>query len=188
MPFRLNGKLLSPDRAFEHNGFSYPSNWLRLATWEEKQAIGIEEVAEEPVYDQRFFWGYDQEGMLIPKDLDELKQLHVAEVKRTAGLLLAETDWMVVRQMDAGVEMPLKVKEERTLIRQKADEKEQALLLVEDVPALAELCQSQEFAMWLPMPVIEEPVAEESTVEEVVAEEPVAEEVVAEEPLIDETK
>jgi hypothetical protein len=66
--FILDGKPLSPDRAFTHDGIQYPANWLRLSTLEEKEAIGITEVPDPPIYDQRFYWGYDQDGQLIPKD------------------------------------------------------------------------------------------------------------------------
>ena len=52
----LDGKPLSYDRAFTHDGIQYPANWLRLASWEEKSAIGITEVPNPPYYDQRFYW------------------------------------------------------------------------------------------------------------------------------------
>ena len=39
--FILDGKPLSPDNAFTHDGINYPANWLRLATPEEREAIGI---------------------------------------------------------------------------------------------------------------------------------------------------
>ena len=52
----LDGKPLSYDRAFTHNGIQYPANWLRLTSLEEKEAIGIQEVPDPPIYDQRFYW------------------------------------------------------------------------------------------------------------------------------------
>ena len=69
---KLDGKTLKYDRAFTHNGISYPANWLRLTTLTEKQAIGIVEVADTPreTWDQRFWWGPSN-----PKDLDQLKTL-----------------------------------------------------------------------------------------------------------------
>ncbi len=44
--FMLDGKVLQVDTAFVHAGFSYPSNWLRLTTLAEKEAIGITEVPD----------------------------------------------------------------------------------------------------------------------------------------------
>lgn len=45
--FLLNGNPLQIDTAFKDaDGNSYPANWLRLTTLEEKQAIGITEVPD----------------------------------------------------------------------------------------------------------------------------------------------
>ena len=50
----------------------YPANWLRLSTLEEKQAIGITEVADPVAYDDRFYWGVDN-----PKLLDDREESNV---------------------------------------------------------------------------------------------------------------
>ena len=55
MAFKLDGKTLPTDVAFTSNGINYPSNWLRLTTLSEKQAIGISEVADPTPYDGRFY-------------------------------------------------------------------------------------------------------------------------------------
>ena len=47
----LNNKSLSYDRAFTHDGIQYPANWLRLSSLEERNALGITEVADDPTYD-----------------------------------------------------------------------------------------------------------------------------------------
>ena len=70
--FILDGKPLSPDVAFTHDGIQYPANWLRLVSTEEREAIGITEEPDPAAYDQRFYWGYDAEGNLIPKDHAQL--------------------------------------------------------------------------------------------------------------------
>ena len=57
MAFTLDGKPLAVDVAFSHNDINYPANWLRLSTADEKTALGITEVADDPVYDSRFYWG-----------------------------------------------------------------------------------------------------------------------------------
>ena len=68
--FILDGKPLSPDRAFTtSDGTQYPANWLRLATPAQRAAIGITEQPDAPTWDQRFYWGPD-----LPKDLDQLKE------------------------------------------------------------------------------------------------------------------
>jgi hypothetical protein len=54
--FLLNGQPLQIDTPFEVDGTHYPANWLRLTSLEEKQAIGITEVADPEPYDDRFYW------------------------------------------------------------------------------------------------------------------------------------
>ena len=105
--FILDGKPLSPDVAFTANGIQYPANWLRLASPEEREATGITEVPDPPVYDQRFYWGYDADGQLIPKDHAQLVEQWTQQTRTTAGTLLTPTDWMVVRKVDNGTEIPL---------------------------------------------------------------------------------
>lgn len=99
--FMLDNKPLPLDTGFTHNGTSYPANWLRLNSIEERNAIGITEVADPEAYDDRFYWGVDN-----PKDLDDLKTLWVSQIKDTAGKLLAQTDWMVIRKMERSVDIP----------------------------------------------------------------------------------
>jgi hypothetical protein len=74
---------------------------LRLTSIEEKNAIGITEVADPEPYDDRFYWGVDN-----PKDLDGLKEYWVRQIKDTAGKLLAQTDWMVIRKIERSVDIP----------------------------------------------------------------------------------
>jgi hypothetical protein len=99
--FLLNGNPLPIDTQFEVNGTTYPQNWLRLTSIEEKNAIGITEVADPEPYDDRFYWGVDN-----PKDLDGLKTLWTAQVKDTANKLLSQTDWMIIRKVERNVDIP----------------------------------------------------------------------------------
>ena len=57
MAFKLNGSPLAVDVPFTVGDINYPANWLRLSTADEKTALGITEVADDPVYDSRFYWG-----------------------------------------------------------------------------------------------------------------------------------
>ena len=41
MAYYIGDKKIRQDRPFKHNGIQYPSNWLRLSTPEDKQAIGM---------------------------------------------------------------------------------------------------------------------------------------------------
>lgn len=107
--FILDGQPLNPDLPFEHDGIQYPANWLRLATPEERQAIGITEVPDYPRPDDRFYWvtqNPDGTYTAIPKDLNQLKADWSKQIDATAYSLLLPSDWMVVRRAEDGAPIP----------------------------------------------------------------------------------
>ena len=63
--FMLDNKPLPLDTGFTHNGTSYPANWLRLNSIEERNAIGITEVADPEAYD---------DAEMFDKAYNEIKQ------------------------------------------------------------------------------------------------------------------
>ncbi len=71
MSFLIDGKPLAVDTPFtDADGNSYPSNWLRLSTAEDKARIGITEVADEDTnFDNRFYWSKD-----LPKALEDKEE------------------------------------------------------------------------------------------------------------------
>lgn len=150
----LDGKTLQYDRAFTHNGMSYPANWLRLTTLEEKQRIGITEVPD-PVrqtWDQRFYWGVDN-----PKDHTGLVDLWVSKVKEIAGSLLAPSDWYVTRNAENGSAIPQDVLDRRAEIRTYSNTKETAIRATTTTAELAAYVTSAAFSEWEPPVVVEEP-------------------------------
>lgn len=160
--FILDGKTLSPDVPFSHDGVNYPANWLRLSTLEEKEAIGITEVPDPPSYDQRFYWGYDADGNLIPKDHAQLVTQWSDQTRTTAGTLLLPTDWMVVRQVDNGTEMPLDWKLWRELIRSQTGTKIAAIEATTTTDQLAAYITGPDYPTWAsdpsqPLPPVEDP-------------------------------
>jgi hypothetical protein len=67
--FLLNGKPLAVDTPFQIDGTSYPANWLRLTSLEEKNAVGITEVPDvTETYDSRFYWGVDNPKLLNDRE------------------------------------------------------------------------------------------------------------------------
>ena len=163
---KLDGKTLQYDRAFSHEGISYPANWLRLTTLEEKQAIGI---TEEPnltlSWDQRFYWGADN-----PKDHTGLVDLWVSKVKDTAGSLLAPSDWYVTRNAENGSAIPQDVLDRRAEIRTYSNTKETAIRDTTSTEELAAYVTSAAFSEWEP-PVVEPPVVDEEPSETIAEEE-----------------
>ena len=132
---KLDGKTLQYDRAFTNNGISYPANWLRLTTLEEKQAIGIVEVADNTQsWDQRFYWGVDN-----PKDLDELKTNWKAQQTDYAASVLSQSDWRVVKAKETGTNIPSTWKTYRAAVRTACNTRQTEIDACSDVPALKEL-------------------------------------------------
>jgi hypothetical protein len=148
--FTLDGKPLALDRAFSHDGVQYPRTWLHLASPQERAAIGIVEVADAPFYDQRFAWGYTEEGSLIWKDHEQLVKQWVSAVKATAGTLMAPTDWLITRASDPSSDKPVPewALDERAAIRFKSDEKEAAIEATTSTEELAAYLTSSAFSSW----------------------------------------
>jgi hypothetical protein len=162
--FILDGKPLSPDVAFTHDGIQYPANWLRLATPEERSAIGITEEPDPQPYDQRFYWGYDAEGNLIPKDHAQLVEQWSQQTRTTAGTLLQPTDWMIIRQADNGVEADPAIKTWREDIRLATGDKITAIEATTTTDELAAYITGADYPVWPsqdPAPVADTPVGNE---------------------------
>ena len=156
--FILNGKSLSPDSPFTTpNGTQYPARWLRLSTPQQREAIGITEAPDEIPHDQRYFWGYDQEGNLIPKQLEDeivtpedgepytqtgLKTQHIRQTKETANSLLQPTDWYITRNFERNIEVPVGIVSYRAEVLAVSEEREALIELVTTVEELKSLYES----------------------------------------------
>ena len=158
MAFLLNGKPLAVDVAFKtSDGTQYPANWLRLSTADEKTALGITEVADDPVYDSRFYWGdgtakslidvneVDENGdPVLDENGDQLVTLGVksvlkAQEKVTAGSLLAKYDWYVVRKAEKSTAIPTAITTYRDGVRTACDTREKEIDACSDTAALVTL-------------------------------------------------
>lgn len=115
--FKLNNQPIGLDQPFTtEDGTQYPANWLRLASPEERAAIGITEVADPEAYDGRFYWGVNapkqlEDETITPEQGDAyvqkgLKSHWINQVKDTAGKLLAVTDWMELRKLSRNIDVP----------------------------------------------------------------------------------
>jgi len=173
MPFKLGTKTIPLDTPFTHNDIQYPANWIRLATEEDKSAIGLVWEADAVRYDDRFYWDgninnpkaledkleVDENGNpLYVKVLDKtdpqnpvmvdsterlvtkgLKSNFISQVKTTAGSILAQTDWMVIRKAERNVDIPTSVATYRASVVAKATELETAISAVTTVEQLIAL-------------------------------------------------
>ena len=158
MAFKLDGSPLAVDVAFKtSDGTQYPANWLRLSTADEKTALGITEVADDPVYDSRFYWGdgtaktltdtneVDENGdPLLDENGDQVVTLGVksvlkAQEKATAGSLLAKYDWYVVRKAEKSIAIPTAITTYRDGVRTACNTRETEIDACADTAALVTL-------------------------------------------------
>ena len=160
MPYKLDGKTLPLDRAFDHDGIQYPAGWLRLSTADDRVAIGItwEPDPAKPSWDQRFYWGVDN-----PKDHAQLQELWIGKTKEIAGSLLNQFDWYVVRQAETGKAIPQEVLDYRAAVRTQSDNREVMINGTADTDALAAVITSDFGGMfpWPRSPFEPEPIADE---------------------------
>ena len=157
MAFKLDGKPLAVDVAFTHKDIQYPANWLRLSTAKEKKDLGITEVADDPVYDSRFYNSdgtaktltdtneVDENGNpLLDENGDQVVTLGVKSIlklkeKATAGSLLAKYDWYVVRKYETSKAIPTEIKTYRTAVRTACATRETEIDNCADTAALVTL-------------------------------------------------
>jgi hypothetical protein len=171
--FLLNGKHLPEGTSFyDANGTQYPPQWLNQSTEEQKLAIGITWVVDPIPFDTRFYWDTDlpkaledklevkEDGTPLYKQVYDkttesmvdtteqvvtkgLKSNFISQIKDTAGKLLAQTDWYVVRKAERNVDIPANIVTKRATIVTEADKLETAISNVTTVEALIEVLNAQ---------------------------------------------
>ena len=170
--YKLNGKPLTLDRPFTVDGTQYPSNWLRMASEADKAALGITWEADPVTPDYRFYWSEGNPKALEDKEESDeqgnpmyvqeydaatesmvdtterlvtkgLKSQWVAQVKDTAGKMLASTDWMVIRKAERDVPIDADVVAKRAAILAEANRLEAAISACADVDALITVVSAQ---------------------------------------------
>jgi len=157
MAFKLDGKPLAVDVPFTHGDVHYPANWLRLSTAQEKKDLGITEVADDPVYDSRFYWGNGTAKTLTDTNMVDsngdplldlngnqmialgVKSVLKAQEKATAGSLLAKYDWYVVRKAEKSIAIPTAITTYRDGVRTACSTRETEIDSCSDTAALVTL-------------------------------------------------
>ena len=72
----LNDKPYVIDTPFtDINGTQYPANWYRLATQEQRTAVGFTEIPDPPPIDERFYY-INTDGTVTQKPLDQCKNYY----------------------------------------------------------------------------------------------------------------
>ena len=122
-----------------------------------KIALGITEVADDPVFDSRFYWGdgtaktltdtneVDENGdPVLDENGDQVVTLGVksvlkAQEKVTAGTLLAKYDWYVVRKAEKSTAIPTAITTYRDGVRTACNTRETEIDACADTAALVTL-------------------------------------------------
>ena len=166
MAFLLNGNPLAVDVPFTAGNINYPANWLRLATADEKTAIGITEIEDPKVYDSRFYNSDGSEKSIedynqyYEKDAEDgsykkgdaikdsegnvivfkgVKSVLKANEKAMANSMLSKYDWYVVRKAEKGTEIPSSITTYRDAVRTACATRESEITACADTAALVTL-------------------------------------------------
>ena len=127
MTWTLNNTIIREGRGWtDDNGIQHPTSWGRWSD-AEKQAAGLVWKDDPKPYDNRFYWDADTPKALedVPA-VDEdgaqvitegLKSQQIKTLKAQANGLLEPTDWLVVRKMETGEDMPADVIAYRQAVR-----------------------------------------------------------------------
>jgi hypothetical protein len=92
------------------------------------------------VYDKTTESMVDTTEQVVTKGL---KSNFISQIKQTAGSLLAQTDWYVVRKAERNVDIPANIVTKRATIVTEADRLETAISNVTTVEALIEVLNAQ---------------------------------------------
>jgi len=114
------------------------NNPKELADREEVDAEGNPMWVQ--VYDAATESMVDSDERLVAKGL---KSQWIAQVKDTAGKMLAATDWMVIRKAERDVAIPADVVAKRAAILTEAERLETAIVACDNVEALIAVVQNQ---------------------------------------------
>ena len=140
MPWKYSGRIIRVGKAWtDNNGTQYPAVWNNLSA-DEKAAIGLTWEDEVAAHDNRFYWGRNADGSLIPRSLTDvnevdadgnpvndadgnqlvtlgLKSNATALAKTQAAGQLAPYDWYVTRKSEKSTAIPSTVSTYRDAVR-----------------------------------------------------------------------
>jgi hypothetical protein len=164
MAWYYNDRIIRIGRKWmDDNGTKYLYTWCDTMDADAKTAAGLTWVDDPEPFDGRFYWGRNEDGTLIPKNIDDvnevdengdplldedgeqvvtkgLKSNAIELVKTQAGGLLAPTDWMVIKATEvADYTVPKDVLTYRAAVRTASNNIEAAINAVTDLDSFMAL-------------------------------------------------
>ncbi len=140
MPWKYSGRIIRVGKAWtDNNGTQYPAVWNNLSA-DEKAAIGLTWEDEVAAHDNRFYWGRNADGSLIPRSLTDINEVDedgnpvndadgnqlvtlglksnaIALAKTQAAGQLAPYDWYITRKSEKSTAIPSAVSTYRDAVR-----------------------------------------------------------------------
>lgn len=163
MPWKYSGRIIRVGKAWvDNNGTQYPAVWSNYSA-DEKAAIGLTWEDEVAAHDNRFYWGRDSDGELIPRSLTDvnevdkddkpildtegnqvvtkgLKTIAIETAKAQAASLLAPHDWQVIKATEVeSYSVPSSVTTYRAAVRTASNNIETAITNAADLAAFMAL-------------------------------------------------
>jgi len=142
---------LQPGQQLFVDGVDYGFNWLIALDSTRLAQLGVQEVVNTPMPDQRYYWVSSTVEVVddvatwvhatTPKDLAELKQQAITSVKASANQQLQQTDWTVIRKAERNVDIPSDIASNRQAIVASCNAKELAITASTTVEELIQAVQ-----------------------------------------------
>jgi len=152
MGYFIGSRALPMDRPWTaDNGTQYPANWLRLSSTADRDAIGVSWGADDPVYDQRFWWSptlakelddkpaVDGDGKELGYTQTGLKTQWKATQNQIAGSLIAPSDWRIIKAKETSTNIPTAWKTYRAAVRTSCNTRQTEIDACSTVDELKEL-------------------------------------------------
>lgn len=132
--FLIDDVPLTVGVGFTHNGATFPANWATIFTAEDKAVYNITEVPDPEPFDARFYWAVGN-----PKDIAQVREMLIAQVKEHTSNILGQTSWMVERFNDpsSGKPVPQNVLDYRAATRALSNTYEEQINAATSVDDLA---------------------------------------------------
>ena len=169
MPWKHNGRTLKEGQEWvDDSGNQHSKVWMRYSDSQKAtfKIVWEDPPASEAPFDNKFYWGRQSDGTLIPKSLTDvnevdedgnalkdaqgnqvvtlgLKSVWVAQTKETANAKLAVHDWYVTRKAEKSTAIPSSVTTYRDAVRTKCGEIETALNSAADLAAFIALFEDE---------------------------------------------
>lgn len=169
MAWYYNDRIIRIGRKWmDDNGTKYLYTWCDTMDADAKAAAGLVWVDDPEPFDGRFYWGRNEDGTLIPKNLDDVNEVDkngnplldqdgdqvitrglkynaIQQTKITANELLAKSDWMVIKATEvADYTVPEEVLTYRASVRTASNAIETAINAVTDLDSFMALYNTPE--------------------------------------------